>query len=574
MAGIIGQFAVDPFLYGETNANLSTELNELVELVPEFEFYEVPSNLDNAGYDDYRLAGSNRWPIYAQRKMFSFFDDFYNRIYITPANLSLGNLLSNQTRDVYVWNAFFETKELTAAELAAQSGLTLVPPVGVTLPYDLQPLQEIRYQLLIQVQGPPTIDSSLTFTIDGVDYVVPITGRRVILWPFAPQWGSPFDETITMRGWVIPAIDGSEQTGSSWGNQPRRQFEYNIVLKDAVEAQRAENLLFGWQSRFFGAIHWAEESLLDTAASSGSHELLLDTYGMTLSESGLVAIYLDNRVNEIREVESFDANSITLVSPLDLDWPVGTRVYPCFVGLMDASVSGARETTRVGRMAVSFECEPSVTEGNTATGAPPLTYRGEELYLGRINWKGALPITWDSDRDKLDFNTGKFTTESLAGFSAFTRKHNWTLYDRTEILAFRAFCGRRQGVAVPVYMPSGMEDFELVENINADASAITVRNNEYALLVDGHPARRDIIIQLHDGTYFCRRILGSSQIAGTTSLSIDSDLGVDVDVADVLRISYLHLYRLDSNEVTLRHVTNSKATVDANMRAKRPKDIA
>lgn len=570
MAAIAGQFVQD-FKRDVDNPHLSAELDDLTEVVSQFDAYDWRSLYMDADRTS-RVHVSNRWPISAQMRGHSFFDDFYNRIYITPGALDAGNLLSTQTRHIIVWNAFLVPKTMEDAVLGPQAGLELNYPSGVTMPYEMSPLRELDFTLQISLQGPPTIDSNVTFTVEGIDYVVPITGRRILLFPFKPTWGSPFDETVTMRSWAIESENGSEQTGSESGEIPRRQFEFNIQLRTASQAARAESLMFAWQSRFFGVPHWGEESRLDADIAAGSTTLPFDTYGLSLEPGTLVALYENEDNNEIREIATVGVDGVTITTGLQNDWPQGSRVYPCFVALMSDTASGSRETSKVARIPVMFECEPSVTPGNTALTVAPLTYRNEELYLGKTNWKSAYPFTFESDRMKVDAGTGKFASFSTSGFSKFLRRHSWNLYDRADLKGFREFLGRRQGVARAVYMQSGVVDFELVEPVLDSEEVITVKNTEYGALAGAHPARRDIIIILNDGTYFCRRITATNDVDNVTRLNIDSSLGVSIDVADVERISFLTLYRFQSNATTIRYLTDSKATVDAMLLAKRTKD--
>lgn len=570
MVGIIGQFG-NEVERGINNAMLSTDLNALTEVVTQFDTYEARHMLQ-AGYGAWRVHANNHWGIFGQRKMTSFFDDFYNRIYIVPAALDAGNLLSTQVRHIILWNAYLTPQTLEAAGLGPQAGISMSLPVGVSLPFEMEPLRELDFTVQIELSGPPTIDSYANFTVEGITYTVPITGRRIVLFPFSPNWGSPVDETITQRSWVLAAEDGSEQTGSESGEVPRRTLEFNINLRTALQAQKCENLLFAWQSRFFGVPHWGEEERLDSDVAAGSLTVPFNTFGLSLEPGSLIALYLDEDKNEIREVDSVAVDGVTVTTGLEYDWPEGTRVYPCFVGLMNETMSGSRETSTVGRMPISFDCEPSVTPGNVALNTLPLTYRGKELYLVRTNWQSAMPFTFASDVQRLDANTGKFVSYSSAGFSKMSRRHNWTLFNRADIFGFRQFLGRRQGVARSVFMPSGTVDFNMAAPILDTEDILVVQKNEYGALAGAHPARRDIIIELEDGTYYCRRIVGTSDFDSFTRLQLDSSLGVSLDIDDVARISFLTLYRFESPSTTIRHLTDSKAIVDASMVAKTTED--
>ncbi len=568
MAGTVGQFLA-PAIWPESNPDLSSDLNALEEVVYVFDFYEASPAVLNSSYGTWRLPAANHRGITAQRKQPSYFDDFYNRIYIVPGSLDVGNLLSTQQRHVVLWNAYLTAKTLESAAAGPQSGVSLTPPSGMVFPYEMAPLREVDFVVRVDLAGPPTINTSVSFTVEGLQYVVPIVGRRIVLFPFPPTWSSPFDETITHRSWVIESENGDEQTGSESGEIPRRTFEFSVNLRNAKQAQRCENLLFAWQARFFGVPHWGEESRLSSEALEGDSSIAFDTQGLSFEPGSLVAIYLNEDKNEIREIGSVSAGGVTLTSGTQYNWPEGSRVYPCFVALLNDAVTGNRETSRVGRVPVTFDCEPSVTPGNTPRLEPPINYRGYELYLGKINWKSALPFTFKSDVQRVDSNAGKFTAYTWSGFSKFSRKHNWTMYNRAEIYDFRKFLGRRQGVAFSTFMPSGNDDFNIAAPALAADSALIVEKNEYGNLAGAHPARRDIIIRFVGGAYMCRRIESTEDFSTFTRLIMAVPFGIDINTEDVEQISFLSLYRLESASSTIRYLTDSKAISELSLVVKK-----
>src|SRR3546814_21041247 len=71
----------------------------------------------------------------------SYFDDFYNRIHISPSRIDLGNLISVQTRNVVVWNAWLDQpRSLTALAFVAAGGITATGEGA--LPLAFAPLQQ------------------------------------------------------------------------------------------------------------------------------------------------------------------------------------------------------------------------------------------------------------------------------------------------------------------------------------------------------------------------------------------------------------------------------------------------
>jgi len=570
MAAIQGQFG-SSVKRGDDNASLSEDLNKNEEAVTHFDAY-VATKGEEARYAQWYTPTEARSHIDSGALSTSFFGDFYNRIYVVPSALNVGNLVSSQQKHVIVWNAYLEEKTLESFSLGPQGGIYLSAPSGVSAPYEMKALRELDFVVRIETSGPPNIDSFVRFVVNGVDYDVSILGRRVVLFPFSPNWSSAMDETITARSWSILSEDGSEQTGSESGEVPRRSLEFSVNLRSSMQAQKFENLLFAWHARFFGVPHWGEEQRIDEALAPGDAVISVDTFGMSIEVGSLVCLYYDDEINEIREVEFVSSDSVTLTAAVDRYWPEGSRLYPCFIGLLNEEMSDTRETSTIGRASVAFDFEPSVTPANAPSSDPPLEYRGKELYLSGTNWISAMPISFVSDARKVDLNTGKIYSFTSSGFSRMSRKHAWNFYDKAEIFDFRLFLGRRQGVARSVYMPSGTEDFIMAAPILDNENILTVRKNEYGNLAGAHPARRDILILLEDGSYFCRRVQSTSDFSEFTRLELDSALGQEVHPEDVARISFLTLYRLQSPSTTIRYLADSVATSEVTLQAKTTED--
>ena len=365
--------------------------------------------------------------------------------------------------------------------------------------------------------------------------------------------------------WALRSADGHVQSGSRWGNQPRRELSYNILL-ERDDAARADNLLFGWQGRFYGVVCWPDRSKTTAPVVAGSRLIPCDTTNRSFSVGGFVVIYKDSTTFESAEIESVSAGSITVTSDLQSNWPVNTRVYPVFAGLINADISGIRHTDGVVEMPVSFECEPSTTYGNTPIGGATPMYRGEELFLGKLNWVSPITFEFDSDREKIDFNTGKFYSYSSSQFSPQTKDHNWFIIGRAQAAEFRAWLGRREGVARPVYMPTGNTDLALITDILVGAASIDVEDTEYASLLATHPARRDIIVIMRDGSLPRAPYRRRRNHPGGARVYLDQTWVSTIPMSAVKRISFLNLFRQVGNKSTIRWVTDDKGTAERHAR--------
>ena len=525
--------------------------------------HELGGHIGAVSFSSKPYTGPYVAPSKSGGKSRSFIDDWYYRIHFSPTALDLGNVVSSQCRDVIVWNAYLSPVPFTAFSSSGLDGISLTPPAGLTPPVEMKALSLHLYQLSVSTSGPPTISATLTWTINGINYVVPVTGRRVVAFAFPPNWDRGVQETLEFKSSVIDNHDGSEQR-ASLRSRPRRSFEYTTLLRGG-DQQRVDSLLFGWQSRLFALPCWPEESRLTAAANVDDNTLSLDTTHRSFVEGGLVAVYESPAKVEIREVSEVTPSSITLTAGLTHSWPTGARVYPAFVAAANATLSGRRLTDRVLELPVRFTCEPSATTDN-ATGVQDGTYRGAELSLSRVNWADAQTVEWNADYSLLDQGTGKFSLLPRSGFSQVTKAHDWTLKGLSAVSSFRGWLSRRSGRAVAVYVPSGFDDFTLLADALPTDTGIDCRQNDYENQVVGNTARRDILIQFRDGTSLaCRVFSAATTDTGLTRLVFTEQLGRAVTVASVRRISYLGLYRLGSDSITLNWMTRGVVTANATL---------
>lgn len=555
MSVILGQGSTWPEL-PDRNARTSLDLNEFAnDMWP-----------PHASMSDARVAGvfSTHYPVEANGREIesvlskNYTDDLYYRVHIFPTTINFGNVVSEQSRDVELWNATFEMQYLSQLSLGGAVGVELSE---TEIPMVLTPLQELVFQATASLNGPPTIDETLTAVIGDRTITVPVTGRRIIVFPFPPNWKNGVEDTFAFNSWVQRGSNGTVQTGSTWGNNPRRELDYTILLK-GNDTARCENLLMGWQSRYYGVIQWPDESKLTAQCNIGAQTIYLDTTNRAFGVGSFVIIYKDSTHFEAAEIEEMTDDSITITTEFGTTWPVGSRVYPVFAGLINSSLQGVRHTDDVLEMPVSFESEPSVTVGNTDYVAPAATYQGYELYLGRLNWASALEFQFDSDRVTLDFGVGRTRSGSGSGYTPQTKKHNWFFKRRSDAREFREWLGRREGVAVPVYMPTGNTDLVLIADPLMGQLSIDVADNEYGDLLGAHPARRDIILIMRDGSYHARRIVSTSAISGGTRLALDAEWTANIDRTAVKRVSFLGLFRQVANKSTISWRTAEVGTAE------------
>jgi len=500
----------------------------------------------------------------------SFLNDWYYRIHFIPAVLNVGNLLSNQSRDVVLWNAFFEPKPVSSFALVNGDGITVTEPVET--PYVAEELALYTYVVTLSTIGPPTIDASLVWTIDGEEYEVPIEGRRVVVWPFGPEMKNPIDETLEWLTHVQDSYKNVEQRFAG-REQPRRILEYKTQIVGS-DTGLFESIVFGWSDRLYAVPLWQERSNLTDFVPLGTVTLDLDTTNRTFVPDGLLVLMKSAKMFEALEIESVTSTSITLKKPVERDWPQGSRVYPVMVSSLEKPLSAQYVAENKIESIVRFTGSPAETNTRTPINAPPVTYNGVEVYLTGTNWGSPITVSYEASYNVLDNGSGVFSLRQRAGWPNIIKSHEWLNKNKTVSTEVRDFFARRRGRLVPAWIPTGTADFTLVEDAALAASVIRVLDNDYGSLVSQHPARQNIIIQVRGGSTIIRRITGyTPDVDGTALLSLDSSIGQNITVKGVRRISFIGLYRMASDSVTFSWRTSEVSVVQASFQLTRPRPV-
>ena len=119
---------------------------------------------------------------FAGRRACSFFDDFYNRVYITPNPLDFEAVIADSELTVDVWSAFLGPQTLESVSADLDPTVNLIHPAT---PLEFAGLELKTFTVQAALNGPPGIDTSYTFTFEGVEYDLQVLGTRIRLWPYS-----------------------------------------------------------------------------------------------------------------------------------------------------------------------------------------------------------------------------------------------------------------------------------------------------------------------------------------------------------------------------------------------------
>nr|WP_247738990.1 hypothetical protein [Pseudomonas aeruginosa] len=495
-------------------------------------------------------------------------ENYYNRLWLIPTTMELGNVVSTQVRPASVWNAYFSPRTLTAINREAADGITLSgqasPPLGFAA------LEERTWTVSIGTDGPPVVNARIVWRLQGEpDLVLVITGNRIIAWTFAPDWGDSIVERLSASTNILQSESAVTQR-RAMRLAPRREFEANMYAVDR-ERQLLDMTLFGWGARIWALPIWPDIQLLQQPLAAGSLSIPCDTVGLDFRDGGLAMLRGEDAFNyEVVEVKAVTAAGLDLVRPVQATWVTGSRLYPVRTAQLTEQPTLTRLTDTAQSARVSFlVMEPSAWPELM----PATTYRDRPVLEQRPDESEDLASSYQRLLSTLDNGSAIPRVTDVAGMALPVLGHRWIGMGRAERSAFRSLVYALRGQQKPLWVPTHADDLTLVATVSQLSTALDVRNIGYARFANGRPGRRDIRIELYDGTVYHRRILTSTELdANTERLAIDAALGRLVEPGDVARICFMALCSAATDVVEIEHVTDSEGVATAALTFKGVRD--
>ena len=253
----------------------------------------------------------------------SYLFDYYYRFHFEYTTINIGNVLSVQTYNVHIWNAFFESKYLADIATVNLDNVTFNFAEGV--PFTYPPLYTSNSLLSVEAVGDPVINGYFQFSLGGVFYNLYVNGQRVILWPFCPN--REFSET---REWLTDVIKaGTAEQRFALREVPRQTLDYKFINKTQQEYVHAKLLADSITQYALGMPVWT--NVYQVTIASGDNTIYLTTAYSEIAVDDPVVIWQNYLTYELASVVTIYSDRIVIDK--NLSTVVGTAyLAPVIVG--------------------------------------------------------------------------------------------------------------------------------------------------------------------------------------------------------------------------------------------------
>lgn len=490
----------------------------------------------------------------------SYGDDLFGHWLLVPPRLDMGNLLTNQSRDIEIANMFLTAQQLDTVVNNAGGGVTLT---GIpSLPALVPAFGSVIVHASISSGGPPNLNGTIDFTFDASpDISLPITGTRITMFPWQPD--IPVNETLEWTTDIMTSANDTEQRASIV-LAPRQRIRMTVMFDDELQWQKMHNVVFDWMPRVWGVPIWWEQRPLSAAAVPGQDFLMVDTSSGDFRDAGLVmVINTVDGVFEALEIDSFTSTQINLTSVLQNNYTVAAMVMPVRNGYLSAMPNGSRKLNNAETLSVEFLTLDNIDMGDTS---------GSSMLNGLVllddpNACGdSLAETWSRDITVIDGKSGRVFQTTLIDRSRMHTKKGWDLNNLADTWRIRKLLHSFRGSMNTFYLPTFRRDFTLVEDISGGGTDFRVMNNGYTQFTQSRAPMNYVRLLFNDGTYLIRQITGSSEDDDQEVIQILSNFSATIILkANVKRMEIVVLMRIEDDKAVFQHSSAGVANVDINV---------
>ena len=478
--------------------------------------------------------------------VWSFSEDYYNRIHIVPTSINVGNLTSDQTISIEVFNAYFVPKNLISIDATGDDGIEVTGP---TPPYTFPGLFSATYTMTVTTNGSPEIDALYVFNWGSARDMgqVTVTGSRIVMMPYFMV--PPTSETLEWKTQVIKSYNNTEQR-IRLRKHPRQSYNAQFHIP-AGEMGRAQNLAYGWLSRRWAVPQWPVAQQSIGTFPIGSSVFNIDTTVSDYRVGNLIALWSNERANATAEILSLTPTSIIIDKGTSVEL-VNPWVMPANIAQAKGSIK-RRSNGYNGALTIEFEF---TNYKDLLVTDVPDQYKGNDIYYipSLFAESGNINDEFNTRVDTVDYSLGVQKTYSPWRNAEIARPYRVVLQGLAEIWAFRKWLHRRAGKIKPFWTPTFENDLRISQS-GTLLTSLVVKADDYKLFGS---ARKHIAIKTVSGVYLPLEIVAvSDSIGDTVSLTLDSALNIEAD--QVKEISFMGLKRLDNDRVELSWATNRTA---------------
>lgn len=284
-------------------------------------------------------------------------DRLFERIYFFPREIDAGFITEDVAHTILIWNAYYskEVQITDIQKIAVEGTLLIHPATPITIPKE----HNEEHTLNILKDGPPFQQTTYIYTIDGQQFTLTITGRRIEPFLFEPDWSAAVKVSFNFLTALTKSKGYTEQRRPMF-ETPKRELTAQFWF-DAIDLQKSHIELRRYHDKILGVPIFTEPLTAVTSPLQGETvveigEEIDERWNLHKLTEFILIKDLDDRENhEVKAISSMSTatREITFETAIIESYsrPV---LYPLFIGIV-TDFKPMYETDDIAKFSLKFE---------------------------------------------------------------------------------------------------------------------------------------------------------------------------------------------------------------------------
>lgn len=374
-------------------------------------------------------------------------------------------------------------------------------------------------------------------------------------WNLPVNWRKSYEVSLDFRTEILKSRSGKEQR-RALRQTPRKTIEYLVTCTKERYRILAEHMAKGQGATFDVGDLSLAVTAPDGAPLSGDR-IAVESVPFWATVGAMIVLTSGKQI-ALYTIASIEGSYLVFTGVLAEVWPAGTKVSPALSAYANESLSGRVHTENAVELAVEFKVNPGTDPVETPPAAST-TFNGREVFTKKPNYGDAVTLGFVSGREQVDYGQGRIANYLPVKFPMETYKATYLGRDRADIDGIRQFFLRMKGQQGEFYMPTWMADIQPKQALVSSQTTLVVAGTDFANAYAGDTVHKALALYRTNGTVLYRQV-SSVAVSGSDSLiTCVGTWGSAIALTDIKMVSWMPVWRLASDGLTLEYVTDDVA---------------
>ncbi len=490
------------------------------------------------------------------------FGMFYYRMISSKPSYNFGIITGDKSEIFQVFNGYPEKVTLTSVTLNNLDGVTVVANDG-SFPVVVPPYRSVDLRLILSSTGSAQINGSFTLNFSNGDTLtLNVSGSRLVLWVFQPDWSNPVSEQFEYKTDIITSYNKKEQR-RGFMVQPRQRIAFDGFV-GFENAMLMRNVLHGWQDKAFMMPLWWQVARLAENVLSGATEITIkNNNSYNFVDGGSIVLWRSETDNEVLEIKSISGNVIKLTAPVSGEFYVGTVVYPSVQVRVNQELRITANNAQVASYSVDFDVVHQHLRFKMPINDDFPQHNGIEVLEKKSNWAEDVSETHKAHANEIAYSTGVSLWFNRSSPNLIQREATFVAKTYQEILWWKAFIQRRRGALKSFLLPTQTFDNVIMNDIQPNQREISLKDLMLSSVVKNSSERKYIRVKTTKNVYYFTVSAVNADTSGRVVLTTENAYQDLISVKDVVSVSFMLRARFASDTVEIKYLNRNVAEITA-----------